>query len=349
MTEGRNQTGILFIGYFLSEFGRGRCVCEDLSMRFQEHGYRIITTSKSTNRYLRILDMITTIITRRKDYDVASVEVYNGSAFIWAELSCRILKLLNKPFVITLHGARMLQFAQRWPGRVRRLLVNADMVTTPSKLFQEKFSSWRQDIIYLPNAIELDNYNFRLRSNPAARIGWLRKFEKIYNPILAVKTLANLLSDFPSAKLIMGGGDIHDGSSDDVKKIAINKNLVDQLDIQGFIEHNKKIQWFDSFDIFINTTNVESFGIAVLEAAASGLCIVSTNVGELPNIWEDGKDLLFVSPDDPDAMANAIKRILTEPGLGECLSRNACEIAEQYDWSVILPKWEKLFSELVHK
>jgi glycosyltransferase involved in cell wall biosynthesis len=193
----------------------------------------------------------------------------------------------------------------------------------------------------------LTNYHFLIRSNPSSRIGWLRKFERIYNPTLAVETLANLNLDFPHAKLIMGGGDAHDGSSDEVKKVAIEKKLLAHLDIQGFIEHAMKFQWFDSFDVFINTTNVESFGIAVLEAAASGSCIVSTNVGELPYIWEDGKEVLLVVPDDPKAMSAAIRRILTEPGLAEWLSINARKKAEQYDWSVILPQWEKLFKKVI--
>jgi glycosyltransferase involved in cell wall biosynthesis len=84
-----------------------------------------------------------------------------------------------------------------------------------------------------------------------------------------------------------------------------------------------------------------------LEAAASGSCIVSTNVGELPYIWEDGKEVLLVVPDDPKAMSAAIRRILTEPGLAEWLSINARKKAEQYDWSVILPQWEKLFKKVI--
>ena len=62
---------------------------------------------------------------------------------------------------------------------------------------------------------------------------------------------------------------------------------------------------------------------------------------------EDGVDALLVPPNDPNAMAAAVKRILTEPGLAEQLSRNARKKAESFDWSVILPQWEKLINSVV--
>ncbi|MCI0552022.1 MAG: glycosyl transferase family 1, partial [Anaerolineae bacterium] len=58
------------------------------------------------------------------------------------------------------------------------------------------------------------------------------------------------------------------------------------------------------------------------------------------------RDALLVSPNDPEAMASAVRRILTEPGLAEQLSRNARKKVEQFDWSVILPQWEAMFMRI---
>lgn len=341
--------GLLFIGYFLSNFGYGRCVGEDLSSHFEDQGFKVFRTSSVKNRYIRVFDMVYTIIRNRGEYQAAYVEVYNGLAFIWAEIACLCLRLLRKPYIITLHGARMLQFAQRWPKRIRRMLQQASVVTTPSKLFTENFSAWRKDIVYLPNAINIETYKYKLRNKPNPKLGWLRKFEHNYNPNLAVRTIGLLAKDYPNVKLTMSGADFHDGSSDDVKNLMKILKLSSQIEITGFISRLQIPEWFCQSDIYLNTTNVESFGIAVIEAAACGLCIVTTNVGELPYLWEDGVDALLVSPNDPDAMAAAVKRILTEPGLAEKLSANARKKAEQFDWSKILPQWEKLFSELIEK
>ena len=77
---------------------------------------------------------------------------------------------------------------------------------------------------------------------------------------------------------------------------------------------------------------------------AGGMCIVSTEVGGIPFLLEDGYDALLVPPDEPLAMARAIRRILTEPGLAQQLSFNARRKVEEFDWSKILPQWEDLLA-----
>jgi glycosyltransferase involved in cell wall biosynthesis len=81
----------------------------------------------------------------------------------------------------------------------------------------------------------------------------------------------------------------------------------------------------------------------VLEALACGLCIVSTNPGGIPYLLRDGWNALLVNQGDAGAMAAAVRRILTNPGLAESLSQNARRTAEQFDWSVTLPQWDDVF------
>jgi glycosyltransferase involved in cell wall biosynthesis len=69
-------------------------------------------------------------------------------------------------------------------------------------------------------------------------------------------------------------------------------------------------------------------------------------VGGIPYLVEHEKDALLVPPNDPEAMAAAVRRILTEPGLAERLSRNARQKAEQFDWAIILPQWEALLTRV---
>ena len=79
------------------------------------------------------------------------------------------------------------------------------------------------------------------------------------------------------------------------------------------------------------------------------LCVVSTNVGGIPYLLEHEHDALLVPPNDPAAMATAVRRLLTEPGLAERLSRNARQKAEQFDWSTILPQWEALLMSVMKR
>lgn len=76
--------------------------------------------------------------------------------------------------------------------------------------------------------------------------------------------------------------------------------------------------------------------------------VVSTDVGGIPYLLEHESDALLVPPNDPAAMAAAVRRILTEPELAAQLSRNARRKAEQFDWETILPRWEELLISVMH-
>ena len=66
-------------------------------------------------------------------------------------------------------------------------------------------------------------------------------------------------------------------------------------------------------DIFLNTSLVDNTPVSILEAMASGMCIVSTNVGGIPYLLKAGHEALLVSPGDPEKMAEAVRQILQDP------------------------------------
>jgi len=209
--------------------------------------------------------------------------------------------------------------------------------------------SLRPEIKWIPNGIELSQYVFQHRTTSKPVLVWLRAFHTIYAPEMAVEALRLLVAKFPAMKLIMVGPDKNDGTVQQFIAKVEKYKLSSQVRIVGKVPKGDVPYWLQQGDIFLNTTRVESFGVAVLEAAACGLPIVTTTAGELPYFWEHEVDALLVPPDDAEAMANAVERILTEPGLAGRLSANARKKAEGFDWSVVLPQWEALFEKVINQ
>ena len=342
----KSNSGALVVGNFLSAALGTRGVCEDLAVHLTGAGWKVFTTSDKPGRIPRLLDMLFTTWSRRREYAVAQVDVYSGLSFIWAEAVCLALELIGKPYVLTLHGGELPEFGQRWPRRVRRLLNSASAVTTPSAYLLEKIAPYHSGLRLQPNPLSLRDYHFRLRNRPKPQLLWLRAFHHIYNPSLAARVLGKLASDFDEIHLTMLGRDKGDGSLEETKEAAAAFSVSDALSLPGKVEKAEIPDWLDQADIFLNTTNVDNAPVSILEAMASGLCIVSTNVGGVPYLLKDEHSALLVPPDDCDAMAAAVRRILTEPDLAENLSRNARNEAEKFDWSVILPDWEDLLSSI---
>jgi len=314
-----------------------------LAHRLAAAGHRVIMTSHKVSRPFRMLDMIGASWRFRNVYDVAHVDVFSGSAFMWAEATCLVFKMCKKPYILTLHGGNLPVFAQRWSGRVRRLLTYAAAITAPSSYLQEKMQPYCSNIIVLPNPLDLSLIHYRLRLSPQPNLLWLRAFHEIYNPLLAVRALARLIDKFPDIHLSMVGRDKGDGALQRVKEEASLLGVIGRLSLPGGVPHNEVPAWIDRSDIFINTTNYDNTPVSVLEAMAGGMCVVSTQVGGIPYLLVHGQDALLIPRDDVDAMVDMVIRVLTEPGLAERLSNNARNKVEKCDWTVVLPQWERLF------
>jgi L-malate glycosyltransferase len=331
--------GVLLVGNFSPTSNR---VSVDLGERLARSGWPVLTTSHRAGRAARVLDMLHCAWTRRHNYDLAQVDVYSWDAFLWAEAVCWLLRRAGKPYVLTLHGGSLPRFAGRWPGRVRRLLGSAAAVTAPSPYLLEHLRPYRPDLCLLPNARDLEAYAARLRRNPRPRLVWLRRFCDFYNPMLAPRVVARLAPEFPEIHLTMVGPDGGDGSLQATRSAAAAARVAGRIAFVGGVPQAEVPGWLGRGDIFLNTTNVDNTPLSILEAMACGLCIVSTDVGGLPYLLTHEENALLVPPDDPEATAAAVRRLLVEPGLAERLSRNARAHAERFDWPVVLPQWESL-------
>lgn len=319
---------------------------EELADRLRDAGRRTVCVSHHRSGWLRGLHLVSTALLRRKSYDLAVVDLYSGRAFLWGEVAAALLRALGCPFVFVLRGGGLPGFAERHSRRVRRCLDKADVVTVPSSFLFERMRPYRGDLRMLPNPLDIPRYEFRLRAFPQPLLMWLRAFQKHYNPTMGPKVLARLLPDFPSLQLSMVGPDKGDGSRQQVERTARELGVADHLILPGGVAKQEVPGWLNRGDIFLNTTNVDNTPVSVLEAMACGLCVISTDVGGIPHLVEHEREALLVPRDDPAAMADAVRRLLTERGLSARLSQNGRNKVEQFDWALVMPRWEALLSAL---
>jgi glycosyltransferase involved in cell wall biosynthesis len=334
---------LLLVTAFLSAERGSRAVMEELAVRLKVRGWSFSTTSRRVGRLARGLDMVTTAFLRRTSYDVAVVDLFSGPAFLWGEAVGWTAYALRKTVVFTLRGGDLPGFAAKAPHRVRNLLRRAAAVTVPSRYLFDAMREFRDDIELLENPLDLSLYEFRARRPAAPRLVWLRAFHRIYNPTLAPRVVKRLVGDFPDISLVMVGRDRGDGSLEETKRLAAELGVSDRIRFPGGVPKSDVARRLNEGDIFLNTTNVDNAPVSVLEAMACGLCVVSTSAGGMAHLAEDGREVLLVRPDDPDAMAQAVRRVITEPDLAERLSRGGRERVARCDWSLLLPRWEALF------
>ena len=87
--------------------------------------------------------------------------------------------------------------------------------------------------------------------------------------------------------------------------------------------------------------------MSVLEAMAAGMPVVTTSVGGIPDLVEDGVDGYMVPPGDKDALARVLDRLLADPVLQKQVGTAARrKIEERFSAEVVVPQLEKIYAEL---
>jgi glycosyltransferase involved in cell wall biosynthesis len=339
----RTPGTVLLVGNFVPVTASYGSVSQELGSRLECAGWSVIRTSYRQQKALKVLDMLHTCWMERNRFDVAHVEVYSGKAFIWAEAVCGLLRRLGKPHVVALHGGNLPNFLRKREGRARKLLQSAFAVVSPSPYLQEALLAFRPDVQLMPNALDLGSYPGRVRYRVEPKLIWLRAFRKMYAPEVAVEAFATIASDFVQARLTMIGPDRKDGSLEKAMAVAQHLGVADRVSFVTGVPKSEVASHLNKEDIFLNTTTIDNTPVSVIEALACGLCVVSTNVGGIPHLLRDEWDGLLVQPGDAKALGKAIRRILTNDRLAAKLSTHALQKAKTFDWSVVLPRWHKLF------
>lgn len=302
-------------------------------------GYTIELTSKKSFWLWRAMDHFTSIFF--KPYDVAFIDIFSDRSFLLAEWSVFWLGIRGKKFMITLRGGKLAEFHETNRIRVSRLFRKAVRIQTPSLFLKQYFEKHDFVIAYLPNPVDLQKFSYADRSVVTDhKLLWVRAFTEIYNPHTAVYVLQKVLQDFPDASLTMVGPD--KGLLAETQALIERLNLNHRVTITGPIPNDKLSTYYQSHDVYLNTTSYESFGVAVVEAASCGVPVVSFRVGEIPYLWTDEKDILLCDHGNVDQMANQVKRIFGNAPLSLQLSLQARERVEDFSWEKIKHQWVEL-------
>ncbi|MBN1558081.1 MAG: glycosyltransferase family 4 protein [Lentisphaerae bacterium] len=113
-------------------------------------------------------------------------------------------------------------------------------------------------------------------------------------------------------------------------RLARELGVHERVKWTGYLPEEDLVHYYQQADLLVHPSRYEGFGLQILEAMACGLPVVSSNAASLPEVAGDAA--LLVDPDDVDAYADRIRRVLTEPDLWNSLSRKGLDRAAQFTW-----------------
>ena len=332
---------ILFVGTFLSRQTGSKSIAEKLAEHWQENGGpKARLVSRYSNKYLRLSSILLGIFFYRGK--LVNVDVFSGNSLLIAKLAARISKLRGLKLLLTLRGGAIPDELNQRTEEYRSVLSQADYIQTPSHFLAATIKNklgFKAN--YLPNPINLERFKPRPETQ-GINLLWVRAFSEIYNPDLAIKTLSILKANFPDLRLTMIGPD--KGILPQAKELVEALGLEDSVDFIGPVANEKLAFYYQSHAVYLNTTSFESFGTAVVEAAATELPIVSTKVGELPYLWEHDVNIKFAPEIEAKSFAKEVEDLLINPSKAVQIGHAGANRVQEFEWNSINENWINLIN-----
>lgn len=273
------------------------------------------------------------------------VHVFSASyfSFLLAPLpAVLVARLLGKPVVMNYRSGEAPDHLKR-SAIARATLKAVDQNAVPSRFLHEVFAGFgiRSEII--PNIVDVERFRFRGRDRLRPRILSTRNFESLYNLPCTLRAFRQVQDRYPDATLTLVGA----GSQDAALRRLAGELRLEHVTFAGRVPPEEIWRYYAEADIYLQTPDIDNMPTSVLEAFASGCPVVATRAGGVPAILTDGVHGLLVPCDDHRAAADAMLRLLEEPGLARALADAAFETCGKYQWSSVRNQWVGLYRRMV--
>jgi glycosyltransferase involved in cell wall biosynthesis len=202
-------------------------------------------------------------------------------------------------------------------------------------------------IYVLPNCLDFNAFNKTshyetVKNRDEIVLGTVGRLEMVKGINYLLMAMPGILKNFPKARLEIIG----DGSQTAIlKELSIKLKISNSVKFFGKFEN--VIPFYTKMDIFILPSILEGFGIVLLEAMASGVPVVATNVDGIREVVVDGESGILIPPKDPDAIAKAISQLINNPQLRKKLVENGFKRAQQFDVQEHIMRLDNLYSNLL--
>lgn len=252
---------------------------------------------------------------------------------LYAAPAIWIGRIRNIPVIVNYRGGEAETFFQRSFFWVKPSLSRSEAIIVPSGFLEAVFNKRGFDTHTVPNIIDLSRFNTEPTtsqvSNDAPHIILTRNLEPIYDNATAIKAFHQVRKSFPQARLTIAGS----GPEKQMLTDLVNElDLHDAVTFAGRVENEAIAALYRSADLMINPSLVDNMPISILEALASGVPVVSTNVGGVPYLVKQGETALLVPAQDFMAMSEAILKILNDADLRQRFKEKGFESIQSYTW-----------------
>jgi len=256
------------------------------------------------------------------------------------------------PFVTTLHGTDITLVGSHpfYKPAVTFSINKSNAVTAVSESLREdtlRLFNIKNDIKVITNFIDLKKFDHDftdcqrgMMANVDEKIiTHISNFRPVKRILDIIKTFYNIQKTIPAKLMMVGEGP----EREPAERLCRTLGITDKVVFFGNSNEIDRILCFS--DLFLLPSETESFGLSALEAMASGVPVISSNTGGIPEVNEQGFSGFLSAVGDVEEMsANAVKILQDDTTLNQ-FKKNAKEQARKFDIASIVPQYETIYEE----
>ncbi len=320
----------LNIGYDLEHFKAMSKLMLKNSVIFQAKEKEYYETKIDNLRIILVPSMLkifSSIIKLGKEHDLIVAQ----NPFVAGFLSVIAAFLIKKPVIISVHGHEF-TVSKKQSFMKKFVCLRATKIRAISKIVKKTIMSWGispEKIEIIQDRVDCDHFNpsidgseirkkLGIQNKMVISVGSLIEIKGFDTLLEAVKLVNESISDVKF--VIVGKGPL---KSKLIKK-AEDLGISDVINFVGYVPYSEIPKYFVASDLFVHPSYIEGMGRVILEAQASGIPVVATDVGGIPEAVTE-KSAFLVKHRDPKALASGILKILNNKELGTELSKNGRE------------------------
>ncbi|WP_028449244.1 glycosyltransferase family 4 protein [Chitinibacter tainanensis] len=270
----------------------------------------------------------------------------NGS--FWRKLlMCLISKVFFAKFVLHLHGSEFKVFFTTSSFFTRCLVIFLFRRSSAVIVLSENWADYIRESMGIQPVV-VNNYvdvRRQLLNRKAGHILFLGAFIKrkgIYDLLQAVK----VLSQKTCVHLHLCGG----GEDEKVQSLIKEMQLESLVTIHGWVGPEKKSILLAECSALVLPSYNEGLPMVIIEALGSEIPLITTPVGGIPDVINDGHNGLLVNPGEIDALSEALYRVLTDSKLSAKLAQEGSALYFNFFTSgVVFPKVRRIYSDVIRR
>lgn len=255
----------------------------------------------------------------------------------------------GRPVIINYRGGEAGPFLARSGKWVSASMRRASALVFPSGFLQQVFAGYGMKGCVVPNIIDLSRFHadaaqMRTVAAGGGHVVVARNLETLYGIDTAIRAFSILRQYRPLAQLSIAGSG---PQAQALRALTAELGLSECVRFTGRLDRDQMAELYRDADLMLNASRVDNMPNSVLEALASGVPVVSTDVGGIPFIVEHERSAVLVPPDAPEEMATAMARVLADSGFSRSLRDAGLEAVRQYAWPEVKGGWLAVYREAV--